>query len=38
LTLFNLLEREVPVNDEHSKVEGLGHQTELTVDVDDPLN
>ena len=38
LTLLNLLDREVSVDDEDSQVEGLGHQAELTVDIDDPLN
>jgi hypothetical protein len=38
LTLFNLLEGEVPVDDEDSQVEGFGQQPELTVDIDNPLN
>lgn len=38
MTLFNLLEGEIPVNDEDSQVEGLWQQAELTVDINDPLN
>ena len=38
MTLLNLLDGEVPVDNEDSQVEGLRHQAELTVDVDDPFN
>lgn len=38
LTFLNLFDREVPVDNEYSQVEGLGHQAELAVNINNPLH
>jgi hypothetical protein len=38
LTFLNLFDREVPIDNEYSQVERLGHQAELAVNVNNPLH